>query len=380
MDLRVAIDFEPVFVNRFSGFYTFGTGLLEGFAALKQTPKLVLFYSSRFASAAKMLAQYELGDAAEQKTIAIKRRWLEKIWKYFNTPKLEYLVDGFDVYHCFHHLMPPTNNKPRLMTVHDLRRYKLPDIYTKSKLEPFEYAVKNATHFLAVSQSTKNDLCEVFNINPAKVDVITLATNIKPFEYTAQQRSKTLKDLSEKIGQPIDNYFVVMSSPDTRKNIPRTVEAFEIARKSMSGNVKLVVIGQMPKREEEFVKKIKNDGYANVICPGAMEDLRPWLGCAKGLVFASLYEGFGIPILEGFNCGTAVITSNISSMPEVAGDAAMYVDPYSVESIAEAIVKVANDDQLRANLISAGRERAKHFTWKRTAQDIIEVYKKLAGF
>jgi glycosyltransferase involved in cell wall biosynthesis len=97
------------------------------------------------------------------------------------------------------------------------------------------------------------------------------------------------------------------------------------------------------------------------------------------LIFASLYEGFGIPILEAFACGTAVITSNISSMPEVGGDAVLYVDPFSAESIADAIVKISNDEQARQKLITAGAERNKQFTWQRTAQEVVKVYGKLAG-
>ena len=377
-DLKVAIDFEPVFVNRYSGFYTFGTGMLEGFAALEQKPHLVLFYSRRFVPVAKAYLKYELERLTEQKSLIVKRRWLEKFWNHFDSIKLEYLVGDFDVYHCFHHLMPATNNKPKLMTVHDLRRYKLPEIYSKSKLESFEFAVKNANHFLAVSQSTKNDLCSIFNIEPHKVDVIGLATNINPFEYTPEQKNKVKQELAEKIGQNIDNYFVVFSSPDTRKNIPRTIEAFEKASKSIPENYKLIVIGQLPKRDADFLNKIRTNCYRNVICTGAIDDLRPILGCAKGLIFASLYEGFGIPILEGFSCGTPVITSNISSMPEVAGDAALYVDPYDIDSIANSIVKIANSEQLRKKLISAGKERVKQYTWKKTAENVLEVYKKLA--
>ena len=143
--------------------------------------------------------------------------------------------------------------------------------------------------------------------------------------------------------------------------------------------LKLVVIGQLAKKEREFVRKLRANYYPNVVWAGVVDDLRPWLGCAKALIFASLYEGFGIPILEAFACGTAVITSNCSSMPEVAGDAALYVDPLSTESIAQAIVKISSDEQLRQKLITAGAERNKQFTWQRTAQDVIKIYRKLAG-
>ncbi|MDD5010601.1 MAG: glycosyltransferase, partial [Phycisphaerae bacterium] len=378
-DIRVAIDFDPVVINKFSGFYTFGMGLLKGFAAIKDKPELMLFHSSHFTSRVKEVIKSELPENMESKTLTIKMRWLEDLWRYSNYPKLEHLTGDFDIYHCFHHLMPPTDGKCRLMTIHDLRRYKLPQLYRESKLGRFENAVRKADHFIAVSQSTKSDLCSVFGIDANKVDVISLAAGFEPLEYSAEQKNRIKIHLSEKLGQKLDEYFVVISSPDRRKNILRTVEAFESARRFLPDNLKLIVVGQLPKREEEFVRKLKSGHYPNVFWAGVVDDLRPWLGCAKAMIFASLYEGFGIPILEGFSCGTAVITSNISSMPEIGGDAVLYVDPLRTESIADAMVKISTDDNLRRNLITAGAERNKQFTWKKTAEEVIKVYKKLAG-
>ncbi|OHB57268.1 MAG: hypothetical protein A2173_02835 [Planctomycetes bacterium RBG_13_44_8b] len=379
-DVRVAIDFNPVLVNKFSGFYTFGTGILEGFAKLEEKPEMILFHSGRFASRAEEVVKYELRGITEQKTLAVKMRWLENFWNHFDYPKLESLTGEFDIYHCFHHLMPPTMNKPRLMTVYDLRRYRLPQLYRKSKLGFFESAVKKADHFLAISQSTKEDLCSVFGVKAEKVDVVPLASGIDPVFYSADERKEIKAGLSEKLGQRLDEFLVVISSPDRRKNIPRIVEAFESSRNLLPDGMKLIVIGQLAKKEREFTRRLKADFYRNVIWAGAVDDLRLWLGCAKGFIFASLYEGFGIPILEAFACGVPVVTSNCSSMPEVAGDAALYVDPFSTESIAEAIVKISNDGQLGQKLVAAGRERNKLFTWERTAGAVVKVYKKLAGF
>lgn len=378
-DLKVVIDFDPVFVNKYSGFYTFGTGLLEGFSVLEEAPRVILFYSKRFASQLQEIIQNKQSERMEQKKMPVKMRWLESFWNRFNYPMLENVIGEFDIYHCFHHLMPPTNNKPRLMTIHDLRRYKLPQLYPTSKLAIFEAAIKKADHFLAVSQSTKNDLCSIFNIHPQKVDIISLASEIEPFHFSDEQKNNVKASLSEKLGQEVDDYFVVISSPDKRKNIQCTIEAFEAAKKSLPEKTKLIVIGQLPKREMDFIEKLKNGYYPNTSWAGAVDDLRPWLGCARALIFASLYEGFGIPILEGFACGCPVITANVSSMPEVGGDGALYVDPLSTESIAQSIINISNDENLRQNLIAAGRERCKLFTWKKTAQDVVNVYKKLAG-
>ncbi len=377
-DIKVAIDFNPILINRYSGFYTFGTGLLEGLAKLDKKPEMILFHSSRFASRAEEVVKYELRGITEQKTLTVKMRWLENFWNHFNYPKLEHLTGDFDIYHCFHHLMPPTRSKPRLMTVYDLRRYRLPQLYRKSKLGFFESAVKRADHFLAISRSTKEDLCSVFRIAEDKVDVVPLASGMDPVFYSQRQKDDIKDELGKKIGQQLQDYIVVISSPDSRKNVPRIVKSFQIAQESLPEELKLIVVGQLAKREHEFTKKLKAGFYHNVIWAGVVDDLQPWLGCAKALVFASLYEGFGIPILEAFACGTAVIASNCSSMPEVAGDAALYVDPFSVESIAGAIVKISNGKQTRQELIAAGAERNKLFTWQKTAWEVVKVYRKLA--
>jgi glycosyltransferase involved in cell wall biosynthesis len=375
--VKVAVDFNPVLVNKFSGFYTFGIGLLEGFSQLEEKPELLLFHSGKFAAQAKELINKEFIKTAQQKTLAVKIRWLENFWKYFNFPKLQNFTGDFDVYHCFHHLMPPTNGRPRIMTVHDLRRYKLPDLYKKSKLDLFENAVKKADRFMAISEATKQDLCSVFKIQGNKVDVIPLASGIEPVFYSQQQKTEIKSELSKKLCQKIDKYFVAISSPDSRKNIARTVEAFELAAKDIAENTKLLIIGNLDKRNSQLERKLKSRLYKNVLWTGTVDDLRPWLACSSALVFASLYEGFGIPILEAFACGTAVITSNCSSMPEIAGNAALYVDPFSVGSISQAIIKIANDQPLRESLIASGRERNKLFTWKKTAEKVVEVYKKL---
>ncbi|MFA6186675.1 MAG: glycosyltransferase [Phycisphaerae bacterium] len=375
--IKVAIDFNPVLVSKFSGFYTFGVGLLEGFSQLEDKPQLILFHSSKFAAQAKELVNEEFRETAQQKTLAVKIRWLENFWKYFNFPKLQNLTGDFDIYHCFHHLMPPTNGKPRLMTVHDLRRYKLPELYKKSKLDLFENAVKKADYFLAISESTKQDLCSIFKIQENRVDVVPLASGIEPVFYSQQQKAETKVKLSEKLGKKIDEYFVAISSPDSRKNISRTIEAFELAAKDIAENTKLLIIGNLDKRDSQLERKLKSKLYKNVFWMGTIDDLRPWLACSNALIFASLYEGFGIPILEAFSCGAAVITSNCSSMPEIAGNAALYVNPLNIKSISQAIIKIANDHSLRETLIAAGRERNKLFTWKKTAEKVIEVYKKL---
>jgi glycosyltransferase involved in cell wall biosynthesis len=374
--MRVAFDFNPILANRFSGFYEFGTGLLQGFEALEEKPQFLLFHSGRFSKQAKLVKK-TLGNWAQLRVTSIKMRWLENLWQYCNYPNLQQFVGEFDVYHCFHHLMPPTKNKPRILTIHDLRRYKIPELYQKSKLHLFESALKRADHIIAISEATKKDLCNIFEVPDEKVDVIYNAagTTFRPVPESEKQKIK--KQLAEEIRTQLGDYLVVFSSPDKRKNITRTIEAFLLAQTDLTDNFKLVIVGNLPKDDERFQSLASSEAANNIIITGPVEKIQDLLCCAKGLVFASLYEGFGIPILEAFACGVPVITSNCSSMPEVAGDAALYVDPYTTESISQAIVQVCNNAELRNKLIIAGTQRAKQFSWRQSAAKTLDVYKKL---
>ena len=304
-------------------------------------------------------------------------RWLESFWRYSSYPKLQRFTGEFDIYHCCHHLMPPTRNRPRVLTVYDLRRYKVPQLYRKSKLGLFELALSRADHFIAISEATKKDLCSLFDISGEKVDVVHLAADTTFNPVLEFERQEIKKRLAKETGAPLDNYLVVFSSPDRRKNISCIIKAFILAQSRLPDNFKLVVVGKLP-REEDIFKLVASSKKAdNIVVTGPVDDVGNLLSCAWGLVFASLYEGFGIPILEAFGCGVPVITSDCSSMPEVAGEAALYVDPYSIESIAQAMVKVCGDVKTRERLIKAGFSRAQEFSWQKTAAKTIEVYKKL---
>jgi len=371
--MRVAFDLDAVATNRFSGLYTYGSGLLKGFGKLADRPEMAMVYSKHLEQEAHRL---EGGYFGSTKPTPIRTRWLENIWRFSSFPSLQWLIGDFDIYHCLHHLMPPTVCKPRILTVHDLRRYKLPELYEKSKLWRFELAVKRADHFISVSQSTKNDLCGIFGIPQNKVDVTYLAADEHLSPLSEDDKSRLKVRLAEQVKTSLDRFVITISSSDTRKNTERTVRAFNMVAKQLPKGTKMVVAGIPPKN---FGGRNQKGTYPNedVIWTGPVDNLAEWLSCADVMVYASLYEGFGIPILEAFACGVPVITSNCSSMPEVAGDAAMLVDPYDEQAIGQAIVDVCNDAQRRARMTEAGLQRNRLFTWEKTASQTLEVYERL---
>jgi glycosyltransferase involved in cell wall biosynthesis len=165
-----------------------------------------------------------------------------------------------------------------------------------------------------------------------------------------------------------------------RKNIARLFEAFDVFKQQDSSNTKLLIVGNRKWWTSGLDKVYKGMKYRDdVIFLGRMNalELNSLYAASVALTFVPYFEGFGIPILEAFNSGTAVITSNTTSMPEVAGDAALLVDPFSVESIADAMIRLNNNKELRDELILKGKHRAENFSWDKTAKILWQSIEKV---
>ena len=375
--MRVVIDLNPVLQNRHSGFYAVGKGMLLGFSQIDNAPEIVLFYSGKFEQqAGELLSEFDCN--VETKVTPIKKRWLEKLYRKLSFPAMQAFTGPFDIFHCIHHMIPPTKGKPTVMTVHDLRRYRLPNLYTASKLGAFEQAIKKANHFIAVSQSTKDDLCDVFGITPDRVDVVHLAADSKFVPASQQQKNVTKNKLSELFGTNIDKFLLAFSSPDQRKNVSGIIKAFTEAMSEIDKNIKLVVVGKTPKNDTTFDELAQKGLSDRIVLTGPIDNVAEVMQCAYGLVFATLYEGFGVPIVEAFNCDVPVITSNVSSMPEIAKDAALIADPNNTESVSKAMIELCNDENKRQQLIEMGRIRRQDFSWKKHAEQTLKVYEKLS--
>ncbi len=370
-NIKVLFDWDAVVRNPYSGFYTFGTNIVSALCDPGFDHDITLLYQKRYERPTSRflngLCQYRRARLRTGKSI-LKFRWIEKMWEIFPFPSLELIAGGHHLYHCFHHFMPRRFKGIRLLTVHDLRRYRLPRLYGHSNLRPFERAVRRADHFICVSNATKSDLCSIFDINPGRVDVVHLAcrrAGIRQNRISMDQCEKSLREM----GIDCKRFLIAFSSKDRRKNIIAISRAFGLVRDQILDRTALIIIGSMDKRDREAVRGIKS-----VYPIGTVDDVYPWLFLSHGLVFTSLYEGFGLPIIEAFSTGTPVITSNCSSMPEVAGNAAILVDPANVREIAEAIIKLCCDAETRAVLSEKGRKRLKYFSWEKSARETAKIY------
>ena len=227
-----------------------------------------------------------------------------------------------------------------------------------------KYAHK-ANRIATVSEFSKSDIIKLYHIDAEKIDVVYNGANqiFKP--VTEPEKQKTRARYSSGC-----EYFICVGSVHKRKNIVNLLKAFELFKSEQSSDVKLVIVGQKRWWTKEMQQTLDQMVYtSDVIFTGRVEteELHLLMGSALALTYVSYHEGFGIPILEAFCCDTPVITSEITSMPEVAGDAAILVDPFSTDSIVDAMKRIYLEKDLREELIERGRERQKLFSWQKTA-------------
>jgi glycosyltransferase involved in cell wall biosynthesis len=234
------------------------------------------------------------------------------------------------------------------------------------------HASKHADRIITISQSTKADLINLLGAKPEKISVVYPGYDDS---FRPQVNHHELKALMSKYSID-DRYILFTGALEPKKNLTRLVEAFVSLKKQGKTVHKLVIAGKRAWGDETVFQTVRRSGLeSQVIFTGYVpqEELPLLMSGADVFVFPSLHEGFGIPPLEAMACGTPVITSNSSSLPEVVGDAGVLVNPYSVDEIAEAIYKVVSNRELREEMRRKGLERAKLFSWERAAQEIVQM-------
>lgn len=276
--------------------------------------------------------------------------------------KIDYFVstDGF---------LPLRSEVPSLGVIHDItfehRPQDVPFLTLKYYRYFFPKFAKKATRIATVSEFSKKDLVDTYHIDPAKIDVVYNGANSN-YGPIAESAKKVVRQQYSK-GAP---YFLYVGSLNPRKNIANLLMAFDRFRSENKTDIKLILVGKVMHNDEHFKKVVASLKHPDeVIFLGRVSSsqLRSILASAFALTYIPFYEGFGIPILEAMYSEIPVITSNVSSLPEVAGDAALLVDPYSVDSITAAMKEISNDETLRIELTGRAVRRKDVFSWDRSA-------------
>lgn len=265
--------------------------------------------------------------------------------------------------------------------VTDLAVFRMPQVYQLSralwwKLQ-YRYLCRRADFFLAISEFTKQEMVQMLGIPAEKIHVVPCAASdaLAPVEDREQ-----LCRLREKYRLP-DRYFLFVGNANPRKNLARIIRAFDRVVESAGIDCHLVIAGGQGWKfsEEDTLRDVRHKDRIRFIGFVEDEDMPALYSAAELFLFPTLYEGFGIPVIEAQLCGTPVLTSNCSSLPEVAGDAAVYVDPYSEESIRDGMVRVLCDPEFARELRQKGFENAHRFSWQHSAQILETIIQKEAG-
>lgn len=284
------------------------------------------------------------------------------------------------VVHALQPLPPWTTRRPWVVTVHDLSPILFADQYPPRQIRKFTLsmraAVRHGAHFLAISRTTAEDLRRVYDLPAERVSVVPNGFDAERVEVDAARRA----EITARLGLP-PRFFAYVGNLNRRKNLVALVRAYASVADQLDG-VHLVLAGNEQLGADEVRAAIAAERVGDrVHLPGYVDraDALALMAMSEAFVFPSLYEGFGLPLLEAMVQGTPVVAAAGGSVPEVAGDAALVTDPADVEGLAANLVRVVAEPGLRADLVGRGHRRAATFSWSRMARETVAVYERMLG-
>lgn len=374
---RIAIDYTPAY-EQGGGIGRYVRELVTALAQIDQSTDYRLFVSG---ASLKTLLQ-PLNANFTWKPTSVTPLWLARIWHRAHVPiPVEIFTGKVDLYHATDFVLPPTLSTTKtILTVHDLSFLRVPETTSPSlkayldKVVP--RSVNRALHVLADSQATKDDLMALYGTAKDKITVLLSAVDS---HFHRVNDEIHLNAVREKYSLQGKDYILSVGTVQPRKNYSRVIRVLAQLR-SMGHDIHYVIAGGKGWLEDEMYRTIAEAGLENFVhILGFVDDadLPALYSMAHCTIMVSLYEGFGLPILESMACGTPVITSNVSSLPEVAGDASMLINPKSVNEIYQTIDKMLKDHSYTQELIIKGYEQVKHFTWEKSARHLLEIYESV---
>ncbi len=371
--MRVALQIDQLWFRAPGGIGTYVQNVWSGLEALDGAPEIVPFSAAwRAPAPAGVIAR---GSPAR---IAMPIEVLYPAWAAVRRPRLPHRFGPLDAIHATNHAaVPPARaGQALVVTVHDLAFERFPELFPARWRRLYRrglaIAREEADVVLAPSEHTATDLAD-HGIDRHRIRVTPLAAANQRVDPSASlARARAL--------EPDGPFVLVVGTIEPRKNLHRLIRAFRKATEAAGLEHTLVLAGPVGWHQESFVGSLDADASPTTRRLGAVDgfDLEVLYRDAAAVAYVSLYEGFGLPVLEALARGVPTLASNTSSIPEVAGDAALLVDPEDEEAIAAGIVRILSDDALRADLAAKGPERAAAFSWEATARATLAAYREAA--
>ncbi len=369
--MNISIDLRSLHSSEFSGVESYTVNMLEQLLLQDRENKYTLFYNGfnpqKFDFLHFINAQYI--------QTRVPNRLLNLALKFVGKPKLEKLIGDTDVLFLPNWNMVAIEPSTKLiLTIHDLSPIVTPHYYNLKarlwhKFINIEKLVKRADKIITVSNFTKTSLVEVLKVDPSKIVVAPLG--VDSHSYRANLEIPRLREVRNNYGLPGD-FFLFTGTLEPRKNLLGLIEAFE----QVDSESHLVISGKLGWKYGSILRKINSSPKKRLIklLGYIPESDKPYImKLAKVFVWPSFYEGFGLPPLEAMSVGTPVITSQLTSLPEVVEDAALLINPYNTGDLAEAMKEMESNESLRKEFVQKGLVRAQNFQWQKTASVVKSV-------
>ena len=364
--MRIAIDARKL---RDYGIGTYVRNLLRHLSRIDSTTEYVLLCRPADSEMVEELGRNFRAIAEPTPAYSVREQF---------TIPMDLRREGVDLFHAPHYVLPPLTPCPSVVTIHDCIHLRFPQ-YLPSRLA-YAYArgslwiaAHRSARILTVSEASKRDIRRYFRVPERKIAVIYNAIDERFAEIPTPQEIERVRERY----QLNDPYVLYAGNIKPHKNLERLIEAFYALRRRGFEQVKLLIIGDEISKYATLRRAVhRHKLHKHVRFFGFVPDqtLAILYRLAKVFVFPSLYEGFGLPPLEAMASGTPVITSNVSSLPEVVGDAALLIDPYEPDALADAMARVLTDSTLQEDLRRKGFARVREFSWERSVRRVREIY------
>lgn len=367
--MKIAIDASRAFLHERTGIEEYSYQLIKNMRESLKDYHVTLFLRSN---------TLENIDFDLPEKWNVKELWAPKYWTYIRL-SLALFIGRYDRLFVPGHIVPPIHPKRTVVTVHGLEYERTPEAFSNFEITRMRRGIKNsckwAKYIICVSNNTKKDLMELYKIPMKKIRVVYEGIN-PPMIIPNSVTAKILESFDLMQGK----YLIFIGRIETRKNIINILQAYEMLREHFHITEKLVLVGKEGHGWEEIEEKINNHYYKkDILVTGFVTDEEKWalIKSAAVFVFPTLYEGFGLPVLEAQQFGVPVVTSNSSSLVEIARDSAVLVDPQKPSDIAKSINDLLSDKELMESVIQKGIDNLKRFNWKRAGELTVKVI--LAG-
>lgn len=380
--MKLGVDVRVLMDKQYSGIADYTSILLRTILEKNTEDEFSLFYNS-FADCSSRIGKFNHQNLKVKKLAYPNKLFNYGLQSLLAQPKIDKILGGVDVFWSPHFNFTRLSNKAKhVLTIHDLSFIRYPEFFNRRKniwhrALRVKNLAKQASAIIAVSENTRQDVIELLDIDPEKVK--TIYSGVNPVHSLPNNREE--KDFF-KLHDLGSRFILYLGTIEPRKNLIGLIHAYNLFRNNNIKlvDVQLVLAGAKGWRNRDIFQAWEDSPYRHDIkFLGYVSNSEKELlyKRAELFVYPSYYEGFGLPVLEAMDRGLAVITSNVSSIPEVVAESAIMLNPYDISEIAKALELLISDDDLKLSLVESGLKRAQEFSWEKTAEQYLHLFKNL---